>query len=119
MSEKTKWSSGPWSPGHMVDSETPCNCRGIVNQVYAGGIATVHKDNGIRLISEGGNDCPPEEEAIANAHLIASAPMLYEALEQLLDDMGDDGLCVCPAAKQQAIAALSLARGHTDGQENR
>jgi len=31
---------------------------------------------------------------------------LVEALEQLLDDMGDSGLSVCPAAKEQAQAAL-------------
>jgi hypothetical protein len=31
---------------------------------------------------------------------------LIEALEQLLDDMGDSGLSVCPAAKEQARAAL-------------
>ena len=32
---------------------------------------------------------------------------LREALNQLLDDMGDDGLCVCEAAKQQAKAAMA------------
>lgn len=31
---------------------------------------------------------------------------LRGALEQLLDDMGEDGHCVCEAAKQQAIAAM-------------
>lgn len=31
---------------------------------------------------------------------------LVEALDQLLDDMGDNGLSVCPAAKEQARAAL-------------
>jgi len=46
-----------------------------------------------------------------NAKLIASAPDLYEALDQLLDDMGDDGLSVCQAAKDQAKAALARARG--------
>ena len=33
--------------------------------------------------------------------------MLRDALDQLLDDMGDDGLCVCEAAKQQAKEALA------------
>jgi len=32
---------------------------------------------------------------------------LVEALWQLLDDMGDDGLCVCQDAKDQAIAAFA------------
>jgi hypothetical protein len=31
---------------------------------------------------------------------------LVDALEQLLDDMGDNGLSVCPGAKEQARAAL-------------
>lgn len=35
---------------------------------------------------------------------------LREALEQLLDDMGDDGHCVCEAAKQQAIAVINRGR---------
>lgn len=32
--------------------------------------------------------------------------ILREALEQHIDDMGEDGHCVCEAAKQQAIKAL-------------
>jgi hypothetical protein len=67
-------------------------------------------DNGIAMIADGGNDCPPRGEAIANMHLIAAAPELFEALDQLLDDMRD-GLHVCQAAKDQAKAALAKARG--------
>jgi len=52
--------------------------------------------------------CAPSK---ANAALIASAPCLYKALDQLLDDMGEDGLSVCQAAKEQAVAALRKARG--------
>ena len=33
--------------------------------------------------------------------------LLRDALDQLLDDMGDDGHCVCEAAKQQAIEATA------------
>ena len=47
----------------------------------------------------------------ANARLIAAAPDLLAALDQLLDDMGEDGLSVCQAAKDQARAALSRAKG--------
>lgn len=36
----------------------------------------------------------------------AHAAALEEALSQMLDDMGADGFCVCPAAKEQAIAAM-------------
>lgn len=44
----------------------------------------------------------------ANARLIAAAPAMLEALEQALDDM-QNGLCVCPVAKEQIRAAITLA----------
>ena len=75
MSEHTK---GPWCTGCFVNPDTKCQCKGIQSEGYAGGIATIHVDNGIKLITEGANDCPPLNEAIANAHLIASAPDLIE-----------------------------------------
>lgn len=49
-----------------------------------------------------------------DARLIAAAPDLFRALDQLLDDMGDDGLSVCQAAKDQAKAALAKACGESD-----
>lgn len=54
----------------------------------------------------GGADC--EREA-SNAALIAAAPDLLEALDQILDDMGEGGLSCCQAAKDQARAALAKA----------
>lgn len=51
------------------------------------------------------------EEHDANAALIAAAPILYEVLDQLLDDMGESGLSVCQEAKDMARAALAKARG--------
>ena len=51
------------------------------------------------------------ESGEADARMISAAPDLYAALDQLLDDMGDDGLSVCQAAKDQAKAALARARG--------
>lgn len=48
------------------------------------------------------------EQHAANARLIAAAPAMLEALEQALDDM-QNGLCVCPAAKEQIRAAITLA----------
>ena len=39
--------------------------------------------------------------------LCAENMRLREALDQLLDDMGADGHCVCEAAKQQAVEALT------------
>ena len=49
------------------------------------------------------------DDAEADARLIAAAPALFEALVQLLDDMGEDGLSVCKAAKDQARNALLRA----------
>lgn len=40
-------------------------------------------DNSHNLIAEAKGDT--QEEAEANAHLIAAAPMLYEALKELMD----------------------------------
>lgn len=59
-----------------------------------------------RLLKRGAE---AEREACAKI-----APELYEALDQLLDDMGEDGLSVCQAAKDQAKAALAKARGETE-----
>tara|TARA_R110000868_G_scaffold91230_4_gene253057 strand:- start:105 stop:401 length:297 start_codon:yes stop_codon:yes gene_type:complete len=48
---------------------------------------------------------------VRDIDLFSAAKELYFALDQLLDDMGDDGLSVCQAAKDQAKAALAKARG--------
>lgn len=78
-----RFTPGPWYPGHLGDDSTRCECRGIVSEGYAGGIAEVHVNNGIRSIADGGNDCPPRDEAAANMRLIAAAPDLYAALREL------------------------------------
>lgn len=74
---------GPWMPGHMVDDDNACDCRSILSEHYMGSIATVDVWNGIEGIGNGDNDSPPLEEAKANAHLIAAAPDLLEALETI------------------------------------
>ena len=38
----------------------------------------------------------------------ADVNLLRDAIAQLLDDMGEEGHCVCEAAKQQALAALTI-----------
>jgi hypothetical protein len=40
---------------------------------------------------------------------------LEEALDQLLDDMGVDGLCVCQQAKDEAIEARAPLSGGGEG----
>jgi hypothetical protein len=47
-----------------------------------------------------------EDAMTAREQAEARAAALEEALSQMLDDMGADGFCVCPAAKEQAIAAM-------------
>jgi chromosome segregation ATPase len=55
------------------------------------------------LEGRGDQEFPPCARAIEAE---SRAAALEEALSQMLDDMGVDGLCVCPAAKEQAIAAM-------------
>jgi hypothetical protein len=47
-----------------------------------------------------------EDAMTAREQAESRAAALEEALSQMLDDMGADGFCVCPAAKEQAIAAM-------------
>ena len=56
----------PWRKPHICDATHSCECRSILSERYAGSIAEITVDNGL-LISEGGNDAPPREEAAANA----------------------------------------------------
>ncbi|MDQ3023028.1 MAG: hypothetical protein M3R04_01390 [bacterium] len=50
--------------------------------------------------------------------LAAEVVRLREALEQLLDDMGEDGLCVCEQAKDEARQALAASQTVTEGQSD-
>lgn len=112
MSE-TKWTPGPWHPGHLGDQSTKCECTHVVSEVYFGGICTVHVDNG-KWVSDGGNDAPPRGEAIANMHLIAAAPDLYDAahnMRQLLHALTSADDEFANAVLAAADAALSRARG--------
>lgn len=87
MSE-TKFTPGPWYPGHL-GSDGKCQCRSVFDEGHAGGICLVEVDNG-KPISEGGNDAPPLEEAIANMHLIGQAPSLYAKLQEIRKWMDAD-----------------------------
>lgn len=76
---KFKYSSGAWYGGHFADSSHPCNCQGIAAENgKMGGIATIVVGDG-KSISEGGNDGPSLEEAIANNNLIVKAPDMHIA----------------------------------------
>jgi len=46
-----------------------------------------------------------------NRALSAEVERMREAIEQALDDMGEEGLCVCGVVKQMLIAAISRNTG--------
>ena len=107
---ETKHTPGPWHVGHL-GSESSCQCRSVVDEGYAGGICTVHVDNG-KLVGEGGNDAPSRDEAVANMHLIAAAPDLLEALRQMLVNSESDGKEYRDCHKK-ALSAISKAEGRS------
>lgn len=81
---KGKFTDGPWYPGHLGDETIKCECRSIVSETCMGGVAEVFVDNGLP-ISDGGNDAPPREEAIANMHLISTAPQMFDMISSILE----------------------------------
>ena len=91
MSNETKWTPGPW---HVPKA------RG-----YAHG--PVDK-NDVPVVTWTGMARPRQENGMANAHLVAAAPDLYEALEAMLDECVDDEFA---PHVMDARAALAKARG--------
>lgn len=110
----------PWHPPHICDDSTPCNCTSIVDEQYAGGICSVHVNNGIALISEGGNDAPPIEEARANARLIYASAKAFDSAARKLgvnavefsERMADGGIAELVRALE---AAHKESRAWRDG----
>jgi hypothetical protein len=105
MSE-TSWTPGPWSIRHSHDRS------GDIGITHPGG-----KNVLAECFADIRHDRERSPEALANAHLIASAPDLYEALliahgyvEEAMrnDDTG---------ALHKIDAALAKARGEKEGQE--
>ena len=86
-----KFTKGTWYGGcfeHSKEGEG-CQCTDITADGYCGSIATVHVWNGIEGIENGDNDSPKRDEAIANSKLISAAPDLLEALEGLMEWVGE------------------------------
>lgn len=102
-----KHTPGPWSIEDPMGPEIISIVRGNDPQSWID-IAQ------IGTVGEGGDDRRYLEH-MANAHLIAAAPELLEALETLLGDyeaMLGDGVCMNPP--QQAViarAAIAKAKG--------
>ena len=97
MSER-KWTKGPW------EAALERGCHGV--------IAHALPEGGANFVALVGNDADtPEKEPsrFANAHLIAAAPELYEALDRMVAlFMTENGEDVAGAR-----AALAKARGET------
>lgn len=105
MSEHTP---GPWHTG-CLGSDSTCQCANVCDEGFAGGICTIHVGNGLP-IGEGGNDAPPREQAIANMHLIATAPELLQIAKDLIEEDWPD--CKFPDwFTARAKAAISKATG--------
>lgn len=92
MSEK-KWTPGPW----VFDGTGPHNVFGCdISNSLGDSIA--------------GSWHGRDEVAKANAHLIAAAPELYDALEEMLRIVGGYEY---PETAKMARAALTKARGES------
>lgn len=68
-------------------------------------------------LTKGSNFSMPEEEAQANAHLIAAAPELLEALKAVLDSLFESGRRDFEA-EQRAEDAIAKAEGRSQGGED-
>ena len=104
-----KHTPGPWSIPHMAKNDISCNCAYVLAEPYMGRICTISVSDG-KSIAEFGNDSPPLEEAQANAHLIASAPDLLDALYACYKVMLENGLDECDA-HEKAASAIAKATG--------
>lgn len=111
MKNEAKWTPGPW----VIDPETRvfevCTIHGLPKDARTDGQgwAYIRSSDTFYL----GHD---EKEVMANAHLIAAAPEMYEALEAMIDryapsyhDCIDDGMPECEIC--DARAAIAKARG--------
>lgn len=69
-------------------------------------------DDGMRLANPDGPEAADRITALEaeNARLREALTIAEESLDQLLDDMGDDGQCVCIDAKEEAVEALATVR---------
>jgi hypothetical protein len=106
-----KHTPGPWYPGHL-GSESKCQCTSVVSEAYFGSICQVSTNNG-KTVSEGGNDAPPKNEAIANMHLIAASPDMLQALKSCAHVMHVSNPLLYANTVAAARAAIAKAEGRS------
>lgn len=109
MTER-KWTPGPWPVPHFAQDDVNCDCRYIAAEYGGmGSIATIDVCKSEEF--DWGDDCGPNlEQAKANAHLIAAAPDMYEALVDVLSDLE------IGAHPQLHIVAIRAALRKADGE---
>ena len=97
-----KHTPAPWTVPHFARPDVNCQCEYVLCDHVMGAVATVH--------CSGEGDCPWDnpkfEEAVANAHLIAAAPDMLEALKTLLRR----GV-IASSWEETARAAIAKAEG--------
>lgn len=107
---ETRFTPGPWSAVNDGTATEP------MMSVKAARIAGRPPRHEVALVATGDS---PQEMETANAHLIAAAPTLYEALSAIIDACDragkDDDLSIVDtftdAMEDAARAALAKARG--------
>jgi hypothetical protein len=101
-----KWTPGPWRVDQYNQPVTVCGqkipCFEVDSEIDACWIAKVQDHR----------NCMGTPEGSANAHLIAAAPELYEALDNMLR-IGGPHYDECTARIKKAHAALAKARGES------
>lgn len=71
-----KHTPGPWSVPHFARPDVDCECEYVLHDGYMGAVCSVYCSGDGDWQKTGDN--PKFDEAVANAHLIAAAPTMYE-----------------------------------------
>ena len=116
---KTTWTSGPWEVGtrrpYIIATTRPESNRCRPSHVVSAGEPT--GGNGWPDAQNEEGDYTPEA-MLANARLIAAAPTLYKALEEILmvgnpSGTSPEAYRLLVAAHEKGRAALAAAKGGT------
>ncbi len=120
------WTPGPWFIVTPTQGFEVCTIHGVEQQPTEDGLGQtwvyIRPES---LVRDGEWHWPDEAECTANAHLIAAAPDLYAALDDLLASYAEPDQQICcgghgcgcrgasvrDLAEHHARAALAKARG--------
>ena len=95
-----KQTKGPWE----ISAMSPV-AKGKSRMII---VRAVNSPTNSSIVPVGGEDSP---EVMANAHLIAAAPELLEALTDLVGGCGKEGDLFSGAGMDKARAAIAKAKG--------